>query len=227
MAITIPLDSYCAVTDVSALTQQQTISSGSKPTEAQVETWITMYFHRINGMLRRAGYHVPMVTTRQQLIVGTQLQLNKAHNATDDALNMKDSGGSLTGSVMEGDAFTIAGDSQIYVATDRALSSSNLITVYISPTLRKAAAEDANVTYTPLYTAKEILKQLNSLPVAALVMQAVFSSGSNKSNVLAGEYREMYDDLYKKIRSGETYLAGARRSRTTAPIGSARMERRG
>jgi len=228
MAITIPLDSYCAMSDVQALMQQQTIAaSNSKPTVAQVELWITMYFHRINGMLRRAGYHVPMVTTRPQMIVGTALQLNSAHLATDDALDLKDSGGSLSGSVMEGDAFVIAGDSQVYVATDRALTSSNLVTVYISPTLRAAAAESAVVTYSPLYTAREVLKQLNALPAASLALRAVFSSGSNKDNVLAGEYKVMFEDLYNQIRKGEMYLAGARRSGTITPTGAARLERRG
>lgn len=56
---------------------------------------------------------------------------------------------SLSGTVKKGDIFTVAGDTQKYVATADATASGNAITVSFSPAAKVAWADDAVVTFTP------------------------------------------------------------------------------
>ncbi len=53
---------------------------------------------------------------------------------------------SLTGTVKQGEVFTVAGDSQTYVVTEDATASGNAITLKISPTIQVAWADNAQMT---------------------------------------------------------------------------------
>lgn len=60
---------------------------------------------------------------------GTALQLNANVAVGATTCVFKDSGGSLTGTIAEGDIFTIAGDTQQYVSNGTYTAASNLITI--------------------------------------------------------------------------------------------------
>ena len=61
MAIDLGTDGYCELEDVQSLHQQRTFAaSGSKPTESEVEAWITRGFHLVNGTLTAIGYSTPV-----------------------------------------------------------------------------------------------------------------------------------------------------------------------
>lgn len=53
----------------------------------------------------------------------------------------------LTGTLVKGDLFTVAGDSQQYVVTANATAAGNAITVSFSPAAKVAWADDAQVTF--------------------------------------------------------------------------------
>lgn len=59
----------------------------------------------------------------------------------------------LTGTLLKGDIFTIAGDTQTYVVTADAIAAANAITVSFSPALKIAADDGDAVTFQDNYTA--------------------------------------------------------------------------
>lgn len=59
----------------------------------------------------------------------------------------------LTGTVVEGDVFTIAGDTQTYVITAGATASGNAITLVFEPGLKVAPADDAQITFKAAHVA--------------------------------------------------------------------------
>lgn len=59
----------------------------------------------------------------------------------------------LTGTVVEGDIFTIAGDTQTYVITTGATASGNAITLTFEPGLKIAPADNAVITFKATHVA--------------------------------------------------------------------------
>lgn len=84
--------------------------------------------------------------SKGSLTAGTALALNAAANPGDTQVILKDTGGSLTGTVKKGDVLTIAGDSQSYVVTEDATAAGNLVSVKLYPALRVGAATSSAVT---------------------------------------------------------------------------------
>jgi len=228
MAITIPTDGYCETTDVDILFAQKTLSATTKPTATQAETMITWWYHEINAMLKRVGYVVPMTTIASQLTAGSQLQVNAAAAVNAVLIELKDSGGSLTGAVLEGDLFLFAGDTQYYAAMGSAdVGNDNLVTIEVSPTLRSAKAAGINVTHSANLQAANVLKRLNALCVAAEVERSTFSAAVNEESESNLVLEEQKDALWEGIESGRITLQGALRYKTVTPPGAARVERRG
>lgn len=85
--------------------------------------------------------------TKGTLTPGTALQLNAEVAAGASSLVLKDSGGSLTGTVLTGDLLAITGATQTYVATADATAASNLCTVSISPVAAATYAASTAVTH--------------------------------------------------------------------------------
>lgn len=54
---------YCVAADVEALLQTVTFSTTTKPTLAQVNTWITDESNTLDGYLKAAGFKVPFSST--------------------------------------------------------------------------------------------------------------------------------------------------------------------
>jgi glyceraldehyde-3-phosphate dehydrogenase/erythrose-4-phosphate dehydrogenase len=62
MAIALGTDGYCEAADVQGQTGK-TYTANTAPTTTEVETAITEEFHRMNGVLKGAGYAVPVPTS--------------------------------------------------------------------------------------------------------------------------------------------------------------------
>ncbi|MFH2076324.1 MAG: P22 phage major capsid protein family protein [Pseudomonadota bacterium] len=71
--------------------------------------------------------------TKGTLAAGTALQLNAEVAAGATTAVFKDSGGTLTGTMTEGDLFTIAGHAQQYTCSALATAAANLVTVTFTP----------------------------------------------------------------------------------------------
>jgi len=95
--------------------------------------------------------------TAGSLSIGTAAQVNATVAAGETQLVVKDSSGSLTGDVNEGDTFIIAGNSQRYVITADASASGNLLTINFTPALAAEAAEDDGITFDQTTTVAENL----------------------------------------------------------------------
>ena len=229
MSVTVPKDSYAEVSDVEARMQSRvTFSTSTVPTLAQVEAYLTDTFHEINAMLRRAGYFVPMTVNGNQLNIGTQLQLNAAIQVDDTEIPLKDSGGSLTGAIVEGDIFEIVGDNQDYVAIEgESAGSDNLVAVAITPPIRVAAAASVNVTHTPNLQAINVLSSLHAYMAAAYAERALSTAGGDEESDNAKALQDQSDRRWKGIESGAMPLIGARKSHKRTPPGAVRLERRG
>lgn len=86
--------------------------------------------------------------TKGTLTIGTAAQINATVAAGLSAIVVKDSGGSLSGTVTAGDTFTIDGHTQSYTITAAATAASNLISLSLFPALEAEATEDDAVTFT-------------------------------------------------------------------------------
>jgi len=85
--------------------------------------------------------------TKGTLAAGTALQLNAEVAAGAATLVLKDSGGSLTGTMTQGDLFTIAGHAQQYTVSALATASGNLCTVTFTPVAATTYAISSAVTH--------------------------------------------------------------------------------
>lgn len=228
--ITVPANSYAEVSDVEAVVQSTvTFSATTVPTLTQVQNQLIATYHEINNMLRRAGFFVPVVIAGSQLSVGSQLQLNAAIALDDVDIELKDSGGVMRGEVMESDLFLITGDSQYYAAiTGVEVGSDNLVTVSISPPIRRAAAAGTVVAHTASANAAQVLKNLHAYMVAAWAEKRyVMASGGKDESGAAKDLQKEADKRWAAIELGKTRLIGAKKSPKRTPPGSARLVRRG
>lgn len=91
--------------------------------------------------------------TKGTLAAGTALQLNAELAAGASTIVMKDSGGSLTGTMTLGDLFTIAGHAQQYTCSALATASGNLITVTFTPVAAATYAASSVVTHVASHVA--------------------------------------------------------------------------
>lgn len=91
--------------------------------------------------------------TKGTLAAGTALQLNAELAAGASSCVMKDSGGSLTGTMTAGDLFTIAGHAQQYTCSALATAASNLITVTFTPVAATTYAISSAVTHVATHVA--------------------------------------------------------------------------
>ena len=91
--------------------------------------------------------------TKGTLTASANIAVDGAHSAGVSSVTLKDSAAtSLTGTLVEGDIITFAGDSQQYVITADATAASNSITASISPTLQEALSGDEVVTLVDSHT---------------------------------------------------------------------------
>ncbi len=85
--------------------------------------------------------------TKGTLTPGGTLQINAELAAGASSVVMKDSGGSLTGTMTAGDLFTIAGHAQQYTCSALATAGSNLITVTFTPVAATTYTISSAVTH--------------------------------------------------------------------------------
>lgn len=105
--------------------------------------------------------------TAGALTAGGTIQLNAAAAKGATTLVLKDSTGSLTGDLHEGDTLVIAGNSQRYAVTADATAATNLVTVNITPGLAVAYAEDDAVTVDQTTTeAENLMFHRNAIALA-------------------------------------------------------------
>lgn len=184
----------------SAFTQYT--GSGDTGTQAQV-----------SGTLgRRFGFEIfgnqnVQTHTAGALTIGTQLQLNAELAAGATSIVMKDSGGSLSGTVKAGDTFVIAGNTQRYTVTADATASSNLITVpFISghplvPGAAQTYSASSNVTITQNSHAQNLAFHRNW---AALAMAPLPEHG----NQLGAKVKTITDPITRLSLRSRMYYVG-------------------
>lgn len=80
------------------------------------------------------------------LTAGTALQANAIAAVGATTVTLKDSAGSLTGSLKKGDVISFAGHTQNYLVTADVDAAANLITVPVSPSIKVEVAADEAVT---------------------------------------------------------------------------------
>lgn len=85
---------------------------------------------------------------------------------------------SLTGTLVEGDVFTKAGDTQEYVVTTGGTASGNAITVSFEPANLVAAADGDAVTFVDDYTAAGLAFQEDAYIFGSAPVQIDFSGGN-------------------------------------------------
>lgn len=85
---------------------------------------------------------------------------------------------SLTGTVVEGDIFTIAGDTQQYVVTAGATAASNAITVSFQPALKVATTDGDAVTFVEDYTAAGLAFQEDAYIFGSAPVSISFAGGN-------------------------------------------------
>jgi len=66
MSITVGTDGYCTLKDIKNQLPLRKFSGTSKPSESDVEGFITDAFYQMNDALRSAGYSVPMTDATDQ-----------------------------------------------------------------------------------------------------------------------------------------------------------------
>jgi len=227
MAITIPANGYCAVSDVEAFVHDPAaFSVGTVPTLAQVESWITLYYSRMNAILRRLGYVTPMVMVGTQMAVTGSLVTNVLHSIGTQILRLAAT--SFSGRYSVGDLFLIAGDTQYYVCTAGVEADAvTTVDVEVSPGLLTAPAAGVAVTHTPSTNAADVLKELNALIVAGRVESQLASAGGDEASALGQSLMDEADKRWDEFRKGQIDIQGARRSGSTTPIGVVRLEVRG
>ena len=208
MTITLSETGYCAATDVGALLQQLTIDSGSDPTDAEVEAFITQDFHVINGMLVGQDYSVPVAQAGGSLAVDSgNFTTSQAHSMGDRSVALTGTG--LDGYAQRGDFITFASQTQKYMVNlDATADDSNGIVLPIAPALETDLASGVVVTYTASVNAKNILKHLNALGAALRTMLAAYGAAGG---VLGDDYealKEMREELFSSIKKGDVQLLG-------------------
>ena len=225
-----PVDAYCAIAHVEALIQQPaTLSTTTVPTLAQTETQVTMHFHRINAMLLRTGYHIPVVITGAQLTVSGTLQTRDAHLVNEETIRLGvASGGTLDGALQIGDLLLVSGDSQYYAVIRRSLVETALdqVDAAITPPLRAAIAAATAVTITSNDMAEQMLRDLNAHMTAAWVERRYASMAGGEPGENAKSLQEYADALSKEIKAGSLPIPTAARDARTTPPGAVRLIRR-
>lgn len=228
MAIVIPRNGYCAVSDVEGFIHNPaTFDATSVPKLTQVESWITFYYNRLNSILYRAGYVTPVVTTGSLLAVSGTLQTRSAHQVHDTILKL--SATSISGRVSPGDLFLISGDSQYYVAMSgmRAPQGATQIDIEIDPPTLEAYTAGTTVQHFPTTNAAENLKELNALMVAARVATQQPSDGGDEENDFGKNLTEEANEKLDMLKNGQMPLVGAKKRRRATPPGAVRTEVRG
>lgn len=146
--------------------------------------------------------------TAGALTAGSALQLNANVAVHDETFVLKDSGGSLTGTIAAGDYFTIAGSTQTYAVTALATASGNLITVVVSPPIQTAATAGDAVTLTQTSASGVQLafhKNSTALAMAPLSTLGAEVSGAKMATVsdpisrLSLRSRMFYDGTNSKV----------------------------
>lgn len=84
----------------------------------------------------------------------------------------------LTGTVVEGDIFTIAGDTQQYVVTAGATAAANAITISFQPALKVATTDGDAVTFVVDYTAAGLAYQEDAYIFGSAPVKIDFSGGN-------------------------------------------------
>jgi len=104
--------------------------------------------------------------------------INKANVAIGDTSVPMDSG-TLTGTLVVGDLFTVAGDSQQYVVAANATASGNAITVSFSPPAKVAWADNSVVTFVASHAVAGVALQRQAIAFASKPIDDVqFPGGS-------------------------------------------------
>lgn len=112
---------------------------------------------REGSMGRKFGFDIHMdqnmpLHTKGTLTPGAATQTNAEYAVGITSVVLKDSGGSLTGTLVKGDLLKFAGHTQSYVVTALATADANLITATLDPALKVIVPESAVVTLTGSHT---------------------------------------------------------------------------
>lgn len=109
---------------------------------------------------------------------GTSKDALVASNTAVGATSITFDETTLTGTLVEGDIFTIAGDTQEYVVTTGGTASSNSITVSFTPALQVAADDGDAVTFVDDYTAAGLAFQEDAYIFGSAPVQIDFTGGN-------------------------------------------------
>lgn len=90
---------------------------------------------------------------------------------------------SLTGTLVVGDVFTVAGDTQQYVVTADATAAANAITISFTPAAKVAWADNAVVTFIEDYTIGAVAMHRQAIAFASRRTDNVYPGGSMISNM--------------------------------------------
>lgn len=113
------------------------------------------------------------------LAAGTALQTNAVATAGSTGLTLKDSGGSLTGTLKAGDVISFAGHTGNYVVTSEIEASSNLAVVALSPALREDVALNEAVTIESAdYTNAGLAFHRNAFAFSSRPLETSFTGGN-------------------------------------------------
>lgn len=85
---------------------------------------------------------------------------------------------SLSGTVLEGDIFTIAGDTQEYVVTADATAAANAVTVSFQPPLKVATTDGDAITFKANYTAAGLAFQEDAYIFGSAPVKIDFAGGN-------------------------------------------------
>lgn len=79
MALTIPTNAYCTVSDVQGMLPNRRYDGTSKPTMSQVELFCKQIAAEINGLLRGLGFSVPLTDANDLVYLQMMNQLGVAY----------------------------------------------------------------------------------------------------------------------------------------------------
>ena len=154
--------------------------------------------------------------TAGALVPGTAAQANADYAADVTTIVIKDSGGSLTGTLAAGDILQIAGHTQQYAVTTAATAAANLITAVITPGLASAVTTGTGITAVQTSGVQSLAFHPWAIALAMAPLSTVGRevSGARVETVvdpdskLALRFRMWYDENESVVRGAFDVLFG-------------------
>lgn len=159
-----------------------------------------------------ANQNTPSHTTNGNLTAGTALQTNAQPGLAKNAAVLKDSGGSLAGTIKAGTVFTVNGDTQTYVITEDATAAANLCSIKFEPATKVNWSASAAVTLKAAHVANLCFHKncfaLAMAPLSEMGNQLGAKIATVTYNGLALRSRLWYDGDTSSVKVGLDVLFG-------------------